>query len=398
MSPTVQTAIDEVLQRAVAEGAVPCVAAIAAGRDGVIYEGGAGARTGPAPDPTHPDDPVGVDTSFRIMSMTKMIVTVAALQMSEQAKLDVDAPVQEYVPSFAEVRVLDGFDDGDPGTPRLRPPVAQATLHQLITHTSGLGYGFWEPAQVRFERATGTPGPLSGSMRAFDSPLLFEPGERFAYGLSTDWLGRVLEAIDGRPLTEVVAERITGPLGMERTSFTLAAERRASAVPVSMRGEDGAWAASEIELPVQPDWWPSGHGLYSTPRDYLRFQEMLLHDGQAPGGPRILAAATVAAAFADQLGGLRVPERLPTADPRSSADLELGPGYTWGHGLLVNTHDEPRRRRAGTGAWAGLFNSHFWVDRAAGVTGAIYSNCLPFLDAGAAGTYLAFERMVYAGL
>jgi methyl acetate hydrolase len=397
MSPSVQASIDEILERAVAEGAVPCVAAIAANRDGVIYEGGAGPRV-PIPDRPEQGDPVSVDTTFRIMSMTKPVVTAAALQMVQEAKLDLAAPVEEYVPAFAEVQVLDGFDEGDGGAPRLRPPASKATLGQLVTHTSGLGYWFWEPELARFEQATGTPNPISGSMRVFDAPLLFDPGARFAYGISTDWLGRALEAVDGRSLPELVAARITGPLSMQHTSFTLAPERRASTVPVCLRGEDGAWAASQVELAAEPDWWAAGHGLYSTPRDYLRFQEMLLHDGQAPGGPRILAAETVEAAFADQLGPLSVPERLQTADPRSSAGLELGPGYTWGHGLLVNTRDEPRRRRAGTGAWAGMFNSHFWVDRAAGVTGAIYSNCLPFLDPGAAATYLAYERMVYAGL
>jgi CubicO group peptidase (beta-lactamase class C family) len=282
------------------------------------------------PRGSSPDDAVGVDTTFRIMSMTKMVVTVAALQMAEHAKLDLDAPVQEYVPAFADVQVLDGFDGGDPGSPRLRAPATNATLRQLITHTSGLGYGFWEPAQVRFARATGTPGPLSGSMRAFDAPLLFDPGERFAYGLSTDWLGRALEAIDGRGLPEVVAERVTGPLGMTHTSFTLEPGWRAATVPVCLRGEDGAWAAHEIELPAEPQWWPAGHGLYSTPRDYLRFQKMLLHDRQAPGGPRILAAPTVAAAFADQLKGCACPSacRPPTRARRptwSSAGLHLGP-------------------------------------------------------------------------
>jgi CubicO group peptidase (beta-lactamase class C family) len=330
------------------------------------------------------------------MSMTKMVVTAAALQMAEEAKLDLDAPVEEYVAQFAAVEVLDGFA-GD-GTPRLRPPRSRATLAQLITHTSGLGYWFWEPELARFERETGTPNPISGSMRVFDAPMVADPGARFVYGISTDWLGRALEAVDGRSLPELVAARITEPLGMHSTSFTLPAERRDRAVAVCLRGEDGAWAASRIELAPHPDWWSSGHGLYSTPRDYLRFQRMLLHDGQAPGGPGLLGQPTVADVFADQLHGLGVPAHLPSADPGSSLSLALGPGYTWGHGLLINTHDEPRRRRAGTGAWAGLFNSHFWIDRATGVTGAIYSNCLPFLDPGAAATYLAFERMLYAGL
>ena len=128
------SAIDKVLRNAVDSGGVPHVAAIAADRDGVIYQGAAGPRA------VGESDPVTVDTLFRIMSMTKMPCTVAALQQVEQGNLDLDAPVADYCPEFAEIQVLTGFD-GD--TPVLRPPARQATVKNLVTHTSGLGYWFW---------------------------------------------------------------------------------------------------------------------------------------------------------------------------------------------------------------------------------------------------------------
>ena len=126
--------IDEVLQSAVSAGAVPGVVATAAGPDEVIYEGAAGVRSAAA------DDPITPDTMMRIASMTKMVTTTAALQLVERGSLDLDAPVRDYRPEFAGLQVLTGFD-GD--TPRLRPPATQATVRQVVTHTSGLAYWFW---------------------------------------------------------------------------------------------------------------------------------------------------------------------------------------------------------------------------------------------------------------
>ena len=142
------TAIDKVLRDAVDSGGVPHVAAIAADRDGVIYQGAAGPRA------VGESDPVTVDTLFRIMSMTKMPCTVAALQQVEQGNLDLDAPVADYCPEFAEIQVLTGFD-GD--TPVLRPPARQATVKNLVTHTSGLGYWFWSEDLVKWESGDRNP-------------------------------------------------------------------------------------------------------------------------------------------------------------------------------------------------------------------------------------------------
>jgi CubicO group peptidase (beta-lactamase class C family) len=105
----------------------------------------------------------------------------------------------------------------------------------------------------------------------------------------------------------------------------------------------------------------------------------------------------VAAAFTNQIGDIEIPSVIRTADPASTADFIPGPGMKWGLGLLLNTEDQPGRRRAGSGAWAGIFNTYFWVDPAAGITGAFYSQCLPFVDPPVTRMYEDFERALYAG-
>ena len=382
--------IDAVLEEAVESGKVPHVAAIAADRDGIVYEGGAGVRiTGES------DEPVSTTTQFRIMSMTKMVCTAAALQQRERGELDVDAPVAEYVPEFADVQVLDGWD-GD--TPRLRAPRTPATVHHLLTHTSGLGYWFWSEDLKRYEQVTGVPNVVPGSMAAFQAPMLHDPGERYTYGINTDWLGRVVEAVAGTTLDVVVKENISGPLGMDDTMFVLDAGRLKNAVSVHVPGEDGGWVSAGEILNQSPDWWAAGHGLYSTPRDYIRFQRALLRGGELDG-QRILQQATVDASFRNQIGDLEFPAHIETADPRTTDSLTVGPGYKWGYGLLLNTADVPGRRRAGTGAWAGLLNTHFFVDPTTGVCASIYTNSLPFIERdGAFKLYGDFEEALYAAL
>ncbi len=383
-------AIDKVLQDGVDSGAVPHVAAIAADRDGIIYEGGAGVRIA-----GESDDPVGTSTQFRIMSMTKMVATTAALQQMERGELDLDAPVEDYRPEFAELQVLEGFD-GD--TPRLRPPASKATVRQLVTHTSGLGYWFFNADLKKYEEVTGLPNVVPGIKDALKAPLAADPGTRYEYGISTDWLGLVVEAVAGTTLDVVVKEHITGPLDMGDTMFVLDEGRKENVVAAHVRGENGSWTSAGEILNQSPDWWAGGHGLYSTPRDYIRFQRALLRGGELDG-ERILQAATVDASFSNQIGDLDFPAVIETAEPPTSDSLRVGPGYKWGYGLLLNTHDVPGRRRAGSGAWAGLLNTHFFVDRTTGVCASIYTNSLPFIEQeGAWRVYGDFEEALYAAL
>jgi methyl acetate hydrolase len=377
--------IDQVLEAAVSSGAVPCVVAMAADDHGVVYEGAAGPRTPGGGDEVTPD------TMLRIASMTKMVATVAALQQLERGNLDLNAPVEEYQPAFADVAVLDGFD-GD--TPRLRPPATRATVHQLVTHTTGLGYWFLNADLARWEQATGTPNVMSGSNDVFKAPMTADPGTRFEYGINIDWLGRVVEAAAGQSLDKYLTENVLGPLGMQNTTWLMSPDQRARCIPVHVRGADGAWVATELDFSQQPQYWAGGHGLYSTPRDYLRFQRMLLGGGELDG-ERILQPETLQAAFQNQIGPLEFPAEIESADPPVTCDINLGPGLKWGLGLLLNPMAVPGMRAAGSGAWAGLFNTHFWVDPASRLTGAIYTQLLPFADPPAFQLYADYELALY---
>ena len=390
MADTVRTTtrIDEVLNNAVERGDVPGVVAMAANADGPIYEGAAGEREAGTGDPITPD------TMLRIASMTKMVATTAALQLVEQGKLDLDAPVDTYRPEFAELQVLEGFD-GD--TPRLRAPASRATVRHLVTHTSGLGYWFFNADIDRYEQVTGVPNVLPGSDEVFKSPLIADPGDRLEYGINTDWLGRVVEAVSGQSLADYIDEHITGPLGMTSTTRRMSDEQRANSTPIHVRGEDGAWTATDIDWAQEPDFWGGGHFLYSTPRDYLRFQRMLLGGGTLEG-VQILESSTVGDAFRNHIGDLYWPPSQPTAHPELSAQVDLGPGLKWGLGLLLNEEQAPGMRAPMSGAWAGLFNTHFWVDPTTRVTGSIFSQVLPFADPPALQMYADYEQALYASL
>jgi CubicO group peptidase (beta-lactamase class C family) len=294
-----------------------------------------------------------VDTLFRIMSMTKMPCTVAALQLVEQG------------------------------------------VRNLVTHTSGLGYWFWSERLARWEQVTGVPNVVAGSKASFTAPLLADPGEMFSYGINTDWLGKVVEAAGGVGLDVAIKEGITGPLGMSRTTFLMNDDQRPGSSPVHVKGTDGRWVSVGEVLNQAPDYWAGGHGLYGPPSDYIRFEQALLRGGELDGA-RILQPATVDAAFANQIGDLDFPADIPTADPASSCRFTAGPGYKWGYGLLLNTADRPGMRRAWSGAWAGLCNTQFWIDRTAGVCASVYSNFLPFVTPEAVALYNDFERALYA--
>jgi methyl acetate hydrolase len=378
--------IDNVLLTAVDNDAVPGVVAMAADRDGVVYEGAAGLRSAADSDQITPD------TVMRIASMTKMVTTTAALQLAEQGSLDLDAPVDTYRPEFADLQVLEGFD-GD--SPRLRPPASRATVRNLLTHTSGLAYWIWDRDIDKYEQVTGIANILPGTLDAFTAPLVFDPGTRLEYGINHDWLGRVIEAVSGQPLDAYFAENITGPLGMTSTVARMTPEQRANSTPVHVRGEDGQWVTTDIDWAQQPEFWGGGHFLYSTPHDFLKLQRALLGGGVLDG-TRILSDETVAAAFTNQIGDLEFPAEMPTVHPELSADVNLGPGLKWGYGLLLNPEQQPGMRAAWSGSWAGLCNTHFWIDPATGITGAIYSQTLPFADPAAFEMYVNFEAALYA--
>jgi CubicO group peptidase (beta-lactamase class C family) len=181
---------------------------------------------------------------------------------------------------------------------------------------------------------------------------------------------------------------------MDQTTFLMDEGQAAVSTPVHVKGDDGGWVSAGEILNQSPDYWAGGHGLYSTPRDYIRFERAVLRGGELDG-TRILQPATVDAAFRNQIGDLEFPAHVPTADP-VTCDVSLGPGLKWGYGLLLNPNDVPGERRAWSGAWAGVCNTHFWIDPTSGICASIYSNCLPFVTPEALQLYSDFETAIYA--
>jgi methyl acetate hydrolase len=366
--------IDGLLQDAAASGKVPGVVAVVVGPEGIRYEGAAG--TAP-------------DTMFRFASMTKAMGSVAALQLVEAGALDLDQTVESVLPEFGELQVLDGFD-GD--TPRLRAPASQATIRQLMTHTAGCGYWFGSEDLKRYHEVTGFPTAFSGLEESLRAPLVFDPGTTWNYGVNTDWLGRVVERVAGKGLDQVLAERVWGPLGMTDTTFAPSAEQRSRLMPVHQRQADGSFAPSVHDIPQASEYHASGHGSYGTGRDYGRFVAMLV-----AGGGEILRPETTELAFSDHLGGIALPDRTISTEPELVNEFDALPfPQGWGLGFHLTLVDLPGMRSAGTGDWAGLFNSYFWVDRAAGVGGVLLTQVLPFFDAGVVELLVAFEQAVYA--
>lgn len=247
--------IDAVLQAAVESGAVPHVVGIAGDDEGVTYEGAAGPRVAGG------EEKVAADSIFRVASMTKTVCAVAALQQRARGNLDFDAPVDTYCPDFAAVQVLDGFEGG---RPTMRSPASRATVKQLLTHTAGLPYSFWSADIARWEAAGGPDSAPGGLEDAFASPMVADPGTRFEYGVSFDWLGMVLEAASGQALDDYLFEHVFAPLGMHSTAFRVREDQRHRLVPVHVKDDSGAWVATDIDWGPQPDWWSGGHG--STPR------------------------------------------------------------------------------------------------------------------------------------
>ena len=382
---------------------VPGVAAVATDRDGVIYAGARGERV-------LGGDAFTTDTVCAIFSTTKAIGGTACLQLVEQGDLDLDAPAKEYVPRIGGLGVLEGFDDD--GAPRLRPPTSDVTTRQLLTHTAGLTYDFFNETYTRLANEQGQPWVVEASYASIETPLLFDPGEQWEYGSNIDWAGLVVEGITGKRLGDVFAERILGPLGMDSTAFSMTPAMRERMATIHAREDsDGSLIPLPgVELPPDPEIHMAGHGLYGTAEDYAKFIRMWLNDGAGPGGEQILRPETVEMAcrnhlpegmFIKMLPGLGATEVaktvLPVSNPRLSNDAEFFPGMpkTWALSFMINEEEAPTGRPAGALAWAGLANLYFWIDRANGVGGFWATQIFPFADPTSVGGFLDFEKAVY---
>ena len=376
--------LNTLLSTAVKAEDVPFVVAMTGNAQGITYSGAAGqAAEGRA---------AGEDTAFRIFSMTKAIGSLAAMILIDRGKLSMDTPVADVLPAWNTLQVLDGFD-GD--TPILRPQKTVATVRHLATHTSGIEYEFWNANMGRYMELTGHPTMLSGTRAALMAPLMSDPGTRWGYGPSIDWLGRLVKDVSGQRIDAFCQTEIFEPLRMHDTAFEPdALTDRMSAV--SIRGEDGHFGPFDLAPPPQPEIYGMGHALYSTAPDYMKFLRMVLRKGELDG-TRILSEAAVDQMLVNQMNGLTF-QTMHTTAPPLTADVELPDGTTHSFAFVRSESDQPGKRSAGSQGWAGVCNTHYWIDPAKDLAAVIMTQSLPFVEPPLLKTYDAYERAVYAGL
>ncbi|WP_029009644.1 serine hydrolase domain-containing protein [Azospirillum halopraeferens] len=338
--------LDAVIDRAIAENRIVGTVVLVA-RDGrVVYRRAAGLADREA------GRPMAEDAVFPLASVSKPIVSAAALRLAEAGTLSVDDPVSRWLPDFR------------PRTPDGAQP--EITIHHLLTHTAGLTYGFLEPADSPFHALGVSDGldrpgiDLAENLRRLAlAPLAFVPGTAWRYSLATDVLGAVLEQAAGADLPQVVRDTVTGPLGMTDSGFTAADPARlvtpyADGDPAPVRMQDGTvvpfgagGARFAPSRALDPAAYPSGGaGMVGTAGDVLTFLEAI----RTGGGP-ILTPATVERMRADRLGG-------------TLAGPAPGWGFGYGWAVLVDPAPTGTPQAAGTIAWGGAYGHSWFVDPA----------------------------------
>jgi methyl acetate hydrolase len=367
--------IDAVLRGAVEQRRLPGVVAMVATPEAVVYQGAFG---------------FDKDAIFAIASMTKPITSVAVMQLIEAGKVKLDEPAATYLPELAAVQVLEGG--------ALRAPKGPITVRQLLTHTSGFGYEIFNTGLRDYAEQGKVPRIMAGGDGFLKAPLLFDPGTRWEYGISTDWLGKLVEKVSGQTLEACFRQRVFEPLGMNDTYFNVPPAKQRRMVGAYSRKEDGTLAAPPAPAaPPKPvEFFSGGGGLFSTAGDYMKFARAMMAGGRL-GAARILRPETVAMIGRNQIGELAV-RPMPSLLPQLARDGAALPGRPdkFGLGFAFNTRPVEQGRGANTLSWAGLFNTFFWIDGEKKVCAVFMTQMLPFLEEGPDAAVNDFDRAVYA--
>jgi CubicO group peptidase (beta-lactamase class C family) len=328
------------------------------------------------------------DTLWRIYSMTKPVTSVAAMMLYEEGRLELTDPVSKFIPAFKDMRVFTGGSDQRPVTVPASEPVR---VHHLLTHTSGLTYGFHRvhPVDAMYRAAGFELGDPPGVTLAeacdiwASMPLLFQPGAEWNYSVATDVLGRVVEVASGQTLDEFFAQRILEPLGMTDTSFgakpddlpRLAALYGRGAMDGKATRMDGLGAAAR----KKPVMLSGGGGLVSTAGDYHRFMQMLLPREDSPAGEldgvRLLSPRTVAYMARNHLPGNQ--DLATFGRPLNAESPQVGTGFGLGFAVVIDPASLKVVCSEGELSWGGAASTAFWLDPAEELTVSFFTQLIP---------------------
>ena len=374
-------AISTVLKSATDRGDVPGVVVAVVNKDTVLYNEASGKSS------TLRNTPMTKDTIFNMASMTKPVTSVAIMMLVDEGKLKLDDEVAKYLPKWKDPVVISKFNEAD-ASYETRPARRPITIRHLLTHTSGIGYGFASPMLTKIMEKT--------KKAELDLPLLFDPGDSWAYGASTRVLGHVVEAISGQKIDAFLQARILGPLGMNDTSYLVPTTKYPRVVAVNARNESGKFEERPMPATLPAQVQGDG-GLYGTASDYGLFLRMLLNRGTL-NGKRILSEQSVKAMLEPNSGSVVVKEQ-QSANLSLSRNFPVGAGKDkWGLGFQLAAEKLPNRRTPGSGTWAGIFNTHFFIDPSREIGVVVMMQTLPFYDDASMKVYSGVEEAVYKNL
>jgi CubicO group peptidase (beta-lactamase class C family) len=381
LPPQGTTALSTFLKTATDRGDVPGVVVAVVDKNGLLYNEAFGKSS------TIRNTPMTKDTIFNMASMTKPITSAAIMILVDEGKLKLDDEVARYLPKWKDPVVISKFNAADASF-ETRPAKRAITIRHLLTHTSGIGYGFSSPMLAKIMEKT--------KKNELDSPLLFDPGESWAYGASTRVLGHVVEGISGQKIDEFLQARILGPLGMNDTSYLVPTTKYSRVVGVNARNSSGKFEErpmpSTLPATVQGDG-----GLYGTASDYGLFLRMLLNRGTL-NGKRILSEQSAKLMLEPATGSVVVKEQ-QSSNLALSKNFPVGAGKDkWGLGFQLAAEKLTNRRSPGSGTWAGIFNTHFFIDPSRELGVIVMMQTLPFYDEASMKVYAGAEEAVYSHL
>lgn len=366
VSPERVARLDAMLEQAVKSGSIPGVVALVTRHGKIVYLKAHGMADNEANRPLKPDD------IFRIASQSKAITATAVMMLWEEGRFQLDEPISKYIPEFKNPQVLKTYNEAD-GTWTGEPAHREITIRDLLTHTSGIGYGVID-GDERFKKIyakggvqdlfTAEPVTIGESVKKLARlPLHHHPGEHFTYSEGLDVLGYFIEVVSGVPFDAFLQQRLFGPLGMKDTAFYLPADKAGRLVAVQ-KPENGKWVRYPVtfydpEYPIKgaKSFFSGGSGLCSTARDYATFLQMYLNDGEL-GGVRILSRKTVETIMREQVA------------------RDLWGGGDKHYGLAFGVVTEKGQAKGGEGSpgtfdWGGYFNTQYFADPKENIVGVL---------------------------
>jgi CubicO group peptidase (beta-lactamase class C family) len=330
------------------------------------------------------NEPVTPQHIFRIYSMTKLVTSIAAMQLVERGLIGLDDDLAVLLPEMAKIPILSNG--------QLAEAKNSITLRHLLSHTSGFGYTSTSETLAKFDKT---------NWKYRDLPRVFESGTQFLYGTSTDWVGRLVEKLSNLSLEEYFSKHITAPLQMNRTFFNVPDSLKTLIVSCGNRGADGKQPLKELpdRIPKNPvKEYGGGGGLYSSPDDYTKLLQCLLNGGSV-GKFRLLKKKTIQAMTQNHIGDITIDVSNAYFVPSACCDFRglILKSSKWGLAWQIDTEEKPYRRKAGTVLWGGLMNTYFYIDYQSGIAVSIYSQHLPFNHPATIRLLDRFSEIVYMG-